>query len=64
MVNNTSPETTIGRYTILSGQYGVGALNKYQLTISTPLLSQNYAMYVGLDTNNNIKIWNPADLVN
>ena len=60
MVNNTSPEAAIGRYTILSGQYGVDASNKYQLTISTPLSSQNYPMYVGLDTSSTVRIWNPA----
>ena len=60
MVNNTSPETAIGRYTILSGQYGPDSLNKYQLTISTPYANQNYAMYVGLDTSGSVRIWNPA----
>ena len=60
MVNNTSPETAIGRYTILSGQYGPDSLNKYQLTISTSLVNQNYPMYVGLDTSGSVRIWNPA----
>ena len=61
MVNNTSPGTSIGRYTILSGEYGTDALNKYQLTISTPI--QQYPMYVGMDTSGNVRVWNPVDLV-
>lgn len=64
MVNNTSPKSVVGRYTILSGQYGVNSSSKYQLTISTPLSNQNYPMYVGKNSNGNIKTWNPADLVN
>ena len=60
MVNNTSPEASIGRYTILSGQYSTDPANKYQLTISTPLVSQNYPMYVGMDTSGTVRTWNPA----
>ena len=62
MVNNTSPETNIGRYTILSGQYGPDLSNKYQLTISTPYANQNYAMYVGLDASGSVRTWNPAEV--
>ena len=61
MVNNTSPETAIGKYTILSGRYGADSVHKYQLTISTPFLSQNYPMYVGMDTSGTVRTWNPAD---
>ena len=60
MVNNTSPERDIGRYTILGGQYGADESNRYQLTISTPLVSQNYPMYVGMDTSGTVRTWNPA----
>lgn len=62
MVNNTSPAAPIGRYTILSGHYGADAFNKYQLGISTPLGSQNYPMYVGLDASGSVRIWNPAEV--
>lgn len=64
MVNNTSPKSVVGRYTILSGLYGADTEHKYQLAISTPMSSQNYPMYVGKNSNGNIKTWNPADLVN
>ena len=60
MVNNTSPETSIGRYTILSGLYGADTEHKYQLTISTALINQNYPMYVGMDTSGTVRTWNPA----
>ena len=60
IVNNTSPKAEIGRYTILSGQYGTDLLHKYQLTVSTLLSNQNYAMYVGMDTSGSVRVWNPA----
>lgn len=59
---NGTQSASVGRYTILSGQYGTSVSNRYQLTISTSLASQNYAMYVGLDASGSVRIWNPAEV--